>query len=149
MKSGDGKMKRGFSSRLSSMKFMQRGRGSDRSKKDATDVKRTKECSTKDKGNDKEKLRVVYESDPLPRGRTTGRLSFGSKKKSKEMDDSSDANGETPPSREALGAEVKNPTYGGESEVEDSSKSKRKERSFMKPAGAGDVKRFTKRPKKA
>ncbi|QDZ26042.1 hypothetical protein HOP50_20g85930 [Chloropicon primus] len=146
MKSGgDGNVKRGFSSRLSSMKFMQRGRGSDKSKKDASDVKRGKECSSTvmDKGKEKEKLRVVVESDPLPRGRTTGRLSFGSKKKTKEMDDGSpDAN-----VKEPLGAEVKNPTYDeGE---QDRSKGKRKaERSFMKPAGAGDVKKFTKRSKK-
>mmetsp|Transcript_14754 Transcript_14754/g.28557 ORF Transcript_14754/g.28557 Transcript_14754/m.28557 type:complete len:150 (+) Transcript_14754:198-647(+) len=84
-----------YSHRLSGMKFMKRARERQQAQKEEKELKSSKSSSSQNsqkkdssttttlaagKGGNKG-CSIIFEADPLPRGRTTGRLSFGKKPK--------------------------------------------------------------------
>jgi len=148
--------KKSFSSSLSSLKFMQRARaktqgeasssgGENKSAKEAAaseaEASGTKWTSSGVSGS--RGCSITYEADPLPTGRTTGRLSFGKKKvnpeeKAEQVEKT--GNGDDT---------VVNPRYEDVGKLSRDGKQERgntsgtKKRRFMKP-NAKDVKRFKK-----
>ena len=137
--------KKKFSSRLSGMKFMQRGRNKPPSSgvaESKTDDDNNQQALGGGSGGVKPSSKngmaskpiVVREADPLPRGRTTGRLSFGKKRANMETVEVLDGPGYEPPSSDGAAGKRKND-------------GRMNEELFVRPGGAGDVKKFTKRPK--
>ena len=132
----EGGKKKGYSSRLSGMKFMQRGR--DRAKSRGDSVKTKGKANKETRSEEQKGCSIIYEADPLPRGRTTGRLSFGKKKKNVAGESDGGARGK----ESAPAAPPPNPAYEPIA-AEDGADAERKRKGgpFPKPKH-GELKKF-------